>query len=332
MMKLAFLALFCVVAVSATISVPEETRLLFSNWAREHGKTYATSEEAESRLVIFHNNLNYINQHNALAAQGLKSYTLGTTRFADLTVDEYRKFLTYRSALNSNANQTNLFRPTSDEVPASVDWREKGAVTGVKDQGQCGSCWSFSSTGSMEGVHAIATGNLVSLSEQNLIDCVKGGQYTCDTGGEMQDAFQYVISNGGIDTEASYPYCTCSGNQCQYNPGNSAATFSSFQVVQQGSESDLLNAAAGRPVSVAIDASQQSFQLYSGGVYYEPACSSTQLDHGVLVVGYGTDNGQDYWLVKNSWGTGWGLSGYIEMARDRNNMCGIATDASFPVA
>jgi len=332
------LALVCllVVAVSASTQVPEESRLLFSNWAREHGRSYSSQAEAEKRLQIFHNNLQFINQHNQLAAQGLKSYTVGANRFADLTVEEYRaQYLTYRPSLKNNGNRTaNIFVPdaTVGANPTTVDWRQKNAVTPVKDQGQCGSCWSFSSTGSMEGVHAIATGSLVSLSEQNLIDCVKGGSYTCDTGGEMQDAFQYVIDNGGIDTEDSYPYCTCSGNQCNYNAANSAATFSSFKVVAQGSESDLETAAAGRPVSVAIDASQQSFQLYTSGVYYEPACSSTQLDHGVLVAGYGVDNSKDYWLVKNSWSASWGMSGYIMMSRNRNNNCGIATDASFPIA
>jgi cathepsin L len=335
MMKLTLLALLCVVvAVSASTQIPEESRLLFSNWAREHGRTYASPVESEKRLQIFHNNLQFINQHNALAAQGLKTYTVGANVFADLTVEEYRaQYLTYRpSFTTTNANRTNVHRTISDiALPASVDWRTKQAVTPVKDQGQCGSCWSFSSTGAMEGAHAIKTGSLVSLSEQNLVDCVKGGTYTCDTGGEMQDAFQYVIDNGGIDTEDSYPYCTCSGNQCQYNAANSAATFSSYKVITQGSETDLQSAAVIGPVSIAIDASQQSFQLYTSGVYYEPACSTTQLDHGVLIAGYGVDSGKDFWLVKNSWSASWGMQGYIQMSRNRNNNCGVATDASYPI-
>jgi len=148
----------------------------------------------------------------------------------------------------------------------------------------------------------------------------------------MDAAFQYVISNGGLDTEDSYPYTTSGPNQCQYNSANSAETLSSFQDVSQGDEGALEQATNQQPVSVAIDASQPSFQTYSGGVYNEPACSSTQLDHGVLVVGYGTDaSGTDYWLVKNSWGTGWGMSGYIQMSRNNNNNCGIATSASYPI-
>jgi len=148
----------------------------------------------------------------------------------------------------------------------------------------------------------------------------------------MDYAFQYVISNKGIDTEASYPYTATGPNNCQFNPSNVGDTISSFTDVSSGSESALQTAANQQPISVAIDASHNSFQLYTSGVYYEPACSSSQLDHGVLVVGYGTDNsGNDYWLVKNSWGTDWGMNGFIQMSRNKNNNCGIATAASFPI-
>jgi cathepsin L len=147
----------------------------------------------------------------------------------------------------------------------------------------------------------------------------------------MDYAFEYIINNKGIDTESSYPYQTAQYN-CRYNPANSGGSLSSYNDVSSGDEGALLNAVATEPTSVAIDASHNSFQFYSGGVYYESACSSTQLDHGVLAVGWGTENGQDYWLVKNSWGADWGLSGYIKMARNKNNNCGIATSASYPTA
>jgi len=221
------------------------------------------------------------------------------------------------------------YEPTQ-ALPTSVDWRTKGIVTPVKDQGQCGSCWSFSTTGSVEGAWAM-NHTLVSLSEQNLMDCSRAyGNMGCN-GGMMDNAFKYIINNHGIDTEASYPYQAYTSYNCKYSTANKGASITSYKDVTSGSEAALQNAVAYRPVSVAIDASHSSFQLYTSGVYYEPACSSTSLDHGVLTVGYGTGTSGDYWIVKNSWGTGWGMQGYIYMSRNKNNNCGIATAASFPV-
>ena len=187
----------------------------------------------------------------------------------------------------------------------------------------------------MEGLHALQTGEAVSLSEQQLVDCVNGGANTCNRGGLMDQAFEYVINAPGIESDADYPYMSGGGQSgfpCKFDASKVAAKISGYQDVQSGSEDALAAAVAGHPtVSVAINAGEPSFQFYSGGVYAPSSCPAN-LDHGVLAVGYGSDSssGKDYWIVKNSWGPNWGLSGYIWMARNAGNLCGIATAASYP--
>jgi len=310
-------------ALPATVSSDRGLQLVFTKWMRDNNKVYSTDEFA-ARWSIFKNNAKWIEAFN----QENVGFTVAMNQFGDLTLAEFNKL--YKGLKVDVETPDSIVEYDNSALPPSVDWRTKGVVTGVKNQGQCGSCWSFSTTGSLEGAHALDTGSLVGLSEQNLVDCSQAqGNNGCD-GGLMTDAFNYIIANHGIDTEASYPY-TAEDGTCHYSAANCGSVVQTYTNVPSGSESALQDAVATQgPVSVAIDASHSSFQFYSGGVYYDPNCSPTQLDHGVLAVGYGASAGQDYWIVKNSWGGSWGMAGYIWMSRNRNNNCGIATMATWP--
>jgi len=299
-----------------------------------HKKSYGNSAEEASRRQIWEKNLNFINQHNLEQSLGKHTYTVKMNKYGDLTNKEFVKQMnTFNMTKKVQKVQGSRFlAPSNVAIPDSVDWRTQGYVTPVKDQGQCGSCWAFSAVASLEGQHFKASGKLVSLSEQNLVDCSGNfGNMGCD-GGLMDQAFSYIKANKGIDTEESYPYEAQDGD-CRFKAENVGATDTGFTDITSGSEDELASAIATvGPISVAIDASQDSFQFYSSGIYSDDGCSSTELDHGVTAVGYGSlGQGQDFYIVKNSWGDSWGMKGYINMARNDNNMCGIATAASYPL-
>ncbi|KAJ6799974.1 cysteine protease XCP1-like [Iris pallida] len=307
---------------------------LFESWASRHGRTYGSFREKMARFEIFKDNLKHIDETNR-KEEGAGSYWLALNGFADVSHEEFkRRYLGLRSRgppLRRRGSGSSFKYGGLDivELPKSVDWRKKGAVTHVKDQGQCGSCWAFSTVAAVEGINQIVTGNLTSLSEQELVDC--NSENNGCNGGLMDNAFSFITSNGGLHTEDDYPYVMEEGT-CDEKRGElEVVTITGYEDVPENDEESLMKALAHQPVSVAIEASGRDFQFYSGGVF-DGTCG-TELDHGVAAVGYGSSKGQDYIIVRNSWGPRWGEKGYIRMKRKTGKaegLCGINKMASYP--
>ncbi|XP_069660615.1 digestive cysteine proteinase 1-like [Haliaeetus albicilla] len=313
--------------------VPETDHVhhrLFHRYKEWFGKSYSNEEEHEHRKHTFIHNMRFVHSRNRAAL----SYTLALNHLADRTPQELAALRGRRRSGAPNNGQ-----PFSTELyaglilPESLDWRLYGAVTPVKDQAVCGSCWSFATTGAMEGALFLKTGVLTPLSQQVLIDCSWGfGNYACD-GGEEWRAYEWIKKHGGIASTESYgPYLGQNG-YCHCNQSELVGQLAGYASVEPGSTAALKAALVKHgPVAVNIDASHKSFAFYANGVYEEPHCGNetSALDHAVLAVGYGVLHGKSYWLIKNSWSTYWGNDGYILMAMKDNN-CGVATAASFPI-
>jgi cathepsin L len=325
----AVIAMGATAALTATtlhfVTATGETEFLegadykFMDFVSNHGRSYGTKAEFQFRSKIFKTKLAEIEAFNAAG----NTSRVAVNMFTDRTASEMKKMNGYLPSLK---NSTNAELLDTTNLEAEVDWRSKGAVTPVKNQGQCGSCWAFSTTGSVEGAMFLKTGKLQSFSEQQLVDCAgTTGNQGCN-GGLMDNAFKY-IENAALELEASYPYTGRDGS-CHYESSKGVGTVVNYKDVTRNSPAQLKAAIALAPVSIAIEADQTAFQSYTSGVL-TTGCG-TQLDHGVLAVGYGTEGGQEYFLVKNSWGPSWGDAGYIKIGAGQSNVCGILSSASYP--
>ena len=300
----------------------------FIKFLAKHNRRYATKEEYAFRLNEFSRNAAFVNEFSKRDS----TQTVELNHMADWTREEYRNLLGYRPHMR-DVDSPRTYAVDEPTNATHIDWRQKGAVTGVKNQGQCGSCWTFSSTGSLEGRHFQKTGVLTSFSEQQLVDCCNNGTDGCYysqgcNGGVMDEALTYTQTND-LMTEADYPY-TAQNGSCEYAGAGTGAGYTNSRKVdiQSKNKSAFKASIAQGPTSIAIEADQMAFQFYSGGVL-DSGCGD-QLDHGVLAVGFGSQGGEEYALVKNSWGPGWGSNGYVKISLD-NDSCGLMNQPVRPI-
>lgn len=355
-----FLATSCLTAASVagtSVSLDHlsvELMAKFKSWSDYHGKQYDSHDEKMSRLQIWLENHERIQAHNQQEPQ--PTFTLGHNAFSDMTQDEFAAYFKLgkyapvpqpRPAAKETFPDQGLDALVEDQrralleqdplqLPDYINWVQMGAVSAVKNQGACGSCWAFSTTGALEGARYLKTGEMIPLSEQNLLDC-DHEDLACN-GGLMDNAFKFDEKSGGLCSEADYPYVAHKNEKCMTNctdvPGSIVKTFLD---VPPGNMRALLSAIAMQPISIAIQADQFVFQFYKAGVITDDSCGkSGAIDHGVLAVGYGTDldTNEPYILVKNSWGAQWGDQGYVKLGRKSKNdfgMCAVLKMASFPI-
>ncbi|XP_041031146.1 pro-cathepsin H [Carcharodon carcharias] len=298
----------------------------FKEWMIKHNKNYGP-EEYDHRLQTFIQNKRKIEAHNS----GRHTFQMGLNQFSDLTFSEFKSLYLLQKPQNCSATRGHHHN-NMKLLPEFVDWRKRGNyITPVKNQGGCGSCWTFSTTGCLESVIAIKSGKLVSLAEQQLVDCAQNFKNHGCAGGLPSQAFEYIKYNQGLEREQDYPYEGKDG-PCRFQPSKAAAFVKSVVNITEYDEAGMVDAVARlNPVSFAFEVTDD-FMNYEKGVYSSKNCHSTpdKVNHAVLAVGYGVSNGTKYWIVKNSWSTSWGIDGYFYIERGKN-MCGLAACASYPV-
>lgn len=321
----------------------------FQEWASNHSIDISDTLRQTHIYSNWLSNDKYISEINSMNL----TYSLDHNAYSGYSSEEFSDMMGFNSENSFKVKSQNLrglIQDSSDleSLPSSIDWRTKGVVNSVQDQGQCGSCWAFSTIQAVESATAIKYGTLPKLSEQELVDCdtlSNGGHDHGCNGGLMDNAFTWIGKNGGVCSESAYPYTsgvtTTTGSCTEKSCSNVAHTTVSNHVdVQINSDNAMMTALAQQPVSVAIEADQKAFQLYSSGVF--TASCGTNLDHGVGLVGYGTMNGIDYYILRNSWGTSWGNQGYMYLGRGNDpatgkpyngnaGQCGVLGQASYPV-
>jgi len=318
MNKIVFILAVICASVACTNFLNSEEKLthvayLFDKFNKQHGKTDKSFEDFAKRMSVFAENV--VKHAQFIHFVGEEPFF---SPFFDVSEEEFSKRLNFKPDYDFYGKLETL--NLNDPTPDVVDWREKGIVNKVKDQKQCGSCWAFSAVGNIESINAIVNGNLVSLSEQQIVDCdVDSDDEGCN-GGWMHSAMDYVIDQGGIQSDKDYPY-TGRDDDCKFNKNLVKVKLNGYHKIDENEDALKIAVATVGPISVAVNASL--WQFYFGGIFILP-CSSS-LNHGVLVVGYGTANGIDYWIIKNSWSSSWGEAGYIRLARNRGQLCGIST-------
>ena len=327
-----------------SIDVPSTAAMRFRAWMRDHGKTYENeAEELSRRAVWLENELSLADLSRKIESASTPSnLVLAMNEFSDLSTDEFNsvmKGLLFSSSDDDDDTVTTepLSMDELKDLPTELDWREKGVVSPVKNQGMCGSCWAFSTTGALESANALASGKMVELSEQELLSCSRNGNFGC-RGGLMTNAMKWIKWNGGIDSESDYPYRGFFNLKpyCQKKKekNDKAVGVAKFTPLPPKDNVALMKAVTSQPISIGIDAASPAFQSYHSGVIPASVCT-TQIDHGVLLVGYGTDKdtGVDYWLIKNSWGKRWSEDGFFRLERTMApgpGTCGITLSALFP--